>query len=284
MNMAVPRQPGQLLSPSADMAEDPHWQEPAYMDAWRTNEPAALADLEVVITGFGHAFHAGAVAVERALRDGLTADLAIGAAIHLPGREMYFWSRATDNETGDPEAHAERCGIRAVESARDRGLIDEKDLFGLTLTVTAEPCPDCIDGCNEASKNIGLSRVLYANPRKMLEELGIVKPHGKKAAQIMAEKRAETGEYQFDLSQFPSPAVSTACLELLLPYSRDINTGEVSFAEKELRASRVTNYLTRMNELISTEKRLPDLTEQISDEFHEVLNPIVGNQATVKRY
>ena len=83
-----------------------------------------------------HAHFMG-LAMEEAARGGAGGNIAVGSVVVRDG-VMVPAGRTLETVSGDPTAHAEVVGVREASRALGR-----RDLSGLTLYTTWEPCPMC---------------------------------------------------------------------------------------------------------------------------------------------
>lgn len=225
------------------------------LETWASVGPT-LADMNFVMGTMAAAYDAAVYSIGRNLRTpGIKPDTPVGAAIGDP--DGYFYSGfAQDQESGDPKAHAEVMAIRSIREMEEAMEI-EIPLGGLTLAATVEPCPSCLDELGEA----GIKRVVYGTSRRELEAIGFVKPHSLKAAELVKRGRILSGKFDFEFFQIPNRAVQSACLELFVPFQRDMVAETLTFNADKVSSTRFGGFVRDMDE-----QPLPDRAPQAENE------------------
>lgn len=207
------------------------------LDNW-SNVPQILADMDFVMGTLAAAYDGALYLVSKYKRgDEDALDIPIGAAIGNPATGQIFVGVAQDKRLGNPRAHAE---VMAIDNARRLGI----EIGGLTIASTVEPCPACLDTIH----GVGLKRVAYGASREDLESILLVKPHELKAPDIVRAGRAAENRFGFEFFQVPNRAVRAACLEIFDGFSRDTQTGVMTFDPEAARRTRYTRFLQLVNE------------------------------------
>lgn len=229
------------------------------LESWASVRPT-LADMDFVMTTMAAAYDAAVYSVGRHARgDVAILDLPIGAAVGDP-EGSYYQGFANDKESGDPDRHAE---VMAMDHAEEMGVT----LGGLTLSTTVEPCPSCLGHIEDR----GISRVVYGASRKELEVIGIVKPHGLKAPELVKRERILSGGYSFEFFQIPNRAVQVSCMELFVPYQRNPQTEVVVFDRSRVGSTRFSSFAHEMDETPREGMEQPPEKAKLVNRFSDVL-------------
>jgi tRNA(Arg) A34 adenosine deaminase TadA len=163
-------------------------------------------------------------------------DLAIGAAAGDPRTGLVVQGFARDKELDDPTKHAEMV---TVDNLLACGITAGR----LTLAVTVEPCPDCIEGIDESGL---IDRVVFINKREEVSNLGLIKPHGTPLEERVQQARIEDDKYHFELLHFPSRKIAAVTLELLTVFERNPITEKTEFNPAAAQVARFRNYMEAM--------------------------------------
>jgi len=144
-------------------------------------------------------------------------DLPVAAAAYNAATGTYYWGFAQDREMGDPDAHAERQVLR-------RALADSDYLGNLTIGVTVEPCPSCLDYL--AAVNV--SSVVFGAGRQALEDRRLLRHHPDKVFDLVTGGQMAGKSYP-QITQTPDAALRRACESAFDGFDRDFDTGTRSY-------------------------------------------------------
>jgi|GEM_PF-2109583 len=236
--------------------------------------PLLQADALLGMTVMAYAYREGVDSAVRPINAEPPYDLPVGSAVGILNEDtlhadILATGRAQDRERSDATLHAEQMAVHELE---ERGIRTAGRLAKLTMGVTVEPCPTCLDVIDDARSRFNITRVMYGASRHELETLGILRPHDIQAPDLVRAGR-EAGRFDLEFFAFPSISLRNACLELMLPFARDLDTGEVMFGTSDLRATRFMAFQHRLAELLKPrgDMRLLDEREAILEAFSEVL-------------